>query len=190
MTTFPFKAFRCRLLLFAFLFLTHLPVFAQITGADTRWSDSFREWILFGAEEEEIGSMYLRWPMDENWLDWVIELGEYTGQARQKWPGNPDAWEIRYANEVVTARTVFPGDPTQWRIITPGQQLTFAARHPNLREEWNIRNDRQVGSYAVYTLYEGDLRQWNVEDQTGDQLGVPMKLTMLFLALFHSTPKI
>lgn len=175
----------------AVFLLVFAPVFssAQLTAADTRWNDSFREWVLYGPEEREIGQLYLRSPFDDNWLDWVIELGEYTGQARQKWPGKPDAWEIRYANEVITARTVFPGDPTQWRIISPQTQLTFTARHPNLREEWLLRDDR-YGRFSVYTLYEGDPRQWNVEDQTGERISPAMKITLLFIALYHSTPRI
>jgi len=173
------------------LLLACLPCWAdaQLMGADTRWNDSFREWILYGPEGEEIGRLYLRWPFQDNWLDWVIEAGEYSGQARQKWPGNPNAWEIRYANEVITARTVYPGDPTQWRIISPGSQLTFQARHPAFREEWNLRDDSR-GQFQVYTLYEGDPRQWNVDDRTDETISPTMKLAMLFLVLYHSSPKI
>jgi len=176
---------------FVFLLQASLGVSLQgqaLTGAATRWSDSFREWILYH-QEGEAGALELKEMGGDNWTAYRIRYrGEY-GQTRLKWPDRADEWELRLGQDVVTIRAIYRGDPTQWRIIGQEIQFTFQAKHPNRPEEWQIRNEA-YGQFLVYTRWQGDPREWIVEDQLVDERFSPaMRLAMLFTALVNSTPE-
>lgn len=157
-------------------------------GVVTRWTDSFREWVLL-EEGQEVGSMELRWMDNRDWTHYQIGLNGLYGQAKLKWPNRNDEWELNLGQEVVTIRAVFSGDPTEWRIIGTELQITFKARFPNRPEEWQVRNN-SYGQFNVFTTYQGDPRDWTIDDQLTDvRISEAMRLAMVFIALVNSTPK-
>ena len=159
-----------------------------VTGLATYWSDSFREWIIYTDDENEEGELRLRWADSGNWKEWDFRLGEISGQIRQKWPNDPNAWELWADNETVAARTVFPNDFREWRITWRGKQLTFKSKYGNILEEWGLRNSTD-GEFNVFTRFEGDPREWTVAEELDDAYPFGVRLMMAFLATFHATPK-
>ncbi len=169
-----------------FLAASGLQVHAQgIEGVATRWSDSFRQWILFDASGEN-GTLELRWLNGSDWTEYQINWDGVYGQVRLV---RPDEWTLQLGTDLITIRAVFPRDPSEWRIIGSEVQLTFKARYPNQREDWFLR-EGTYGQFTIYTTYQGDLREWTVEDQiTDDRVEDGMKAAMVFITLAQSTPK-
>lgn len=165
---------------------------AQIlTGIATEWNDSFREWNLFAFEEEEEqdGKLRLRWSGGDDWTDWNYDLQDHYGTIRIKWRDNPNEWELRGENVIVTARTLWNNDPREWRITGPhGRQLTLKCRYGNRTDEWSITDDR-YGHFEMYTQWQGDPRDWVIVDELIEEVSLPEKMAMVFIVLYHSSPK-
>lgn len=160
----------------------------QLSGIATRWSDSFGEWIVFAEEEEEPGELRLRWTNLDNWTEWEYRLGESTGQIRLKWNEDPNEWEIRGDNRIISARTLFKSDFREWRISDNDRQFTLSSRYGNTSDLWAIR-DSDHGYFSIYTAWEGDPRDWIIEDELDPSIDLPMKMALIFIAIYQSLPK-
>jgi hypothetical protein len=160
-----------------------------ITGIATRWNDSFSEWEIYAVDEEELsGELRMLWPMRNDWTDWEYRLGEERGRIRLKWRDDFNEWEISAGNMVATARTLWRDNFREWRISNGKQQLTFRCRYGNITDEWEVR-DSNYGDFRIYTTWEGDPRDWTVIDELDENIPLTMRMAMVFLATFVSTPK-
>lgn len=159
-----------------------------LTGAATRWNDSFAEWLLYATDEEEEGELRHRWPMQDNWTEWQYRLGESTGTIKLKWREDLNEWEARGDNQIATARTVWRGNFREWRIADGNHTLTLYSRYGNIWDEWTIRNS-SAGHFEMYTSFEGDPRDWMIVDELDESVPLVMKLLMVHVVLFQSTPK-
>ena len=172
------------------LILLESPAFSQdIIGIGTRWSDSFREWVVHTPDESRTGVLELRWTIREDWTQWDFRLGDTTAQIRQKWKDDPNLWEIKCLGVTVTARTTWNNDPRQWRLSDGKHQLTWYSRYGNVRDEWILRDDDN-GAFSVYTYWEGDPREWVVTDALNEDVSYAMRVSLIFIALFNSVPKV
>ena len=171
--------------------------FAQaISTVSSRWSDSFVEWDIFSAaenEEEEgiaIGELKLRWlNFKDDFSEWTFELGEIRGTIRQKWKNDPTQWELRtYNGDIITMKAPWSNDLSEWRVTDNSLALTLKSRWSNQLDEWLV-DDNNRGQFYLYTLYTGDPRDWAVEDNLTEEISEPMKMALIFLVLFHTTPK-
>jgi len=172
-----------------FLYITS-PVFSQdIIGIGTKWNDSFREWEVHTPDEYRTGTLELRWTIREDWEQWDFRLGDTTAQIRQKWKDDPNLWEIKCRGVVVTARTTWNNDFRQWRLSDDKHQLTWLSRYGNSREEWILREDDH-GTFDLHTYWEGDPREWVVDDALDEDVSYAMRIALIFIALFNSVPKI
>ena len=178
-----------KLLFIAIGFFWTLPLTAQVlTGIGTRWNDTFSEWIVYTDEEDREGDLRLRWRLQNDWTEWEYRLGESTGRIKLKWRDNPNEWEIRGTNKVVTARTLWNNDFREWRITDNARQLTLKTRYGNLSEEWVLRSSN-YGHFEMITSWEGDPRDWIIVDELDEQISLPMKMALVFVVVFHSSPK-
>jgi len=159
-----------------------------LTGISAKWSDAFNEWTLNTDVEDEEGDLNMRWQMRNDWSEWDYRIGESSGSIRMKWKDDPTQWEIRGNNETVTAKAIWKDDPTEWRISNNDITLTFKSRWKNELNEWELREDK-YGTLKVYTNWDNDPRDWNVLDELDEEITLPMKMAMLFIATYHSSPK-
>lgn len=178
------------------------PLDAQtLSGISTRWSNSFVAWDLLvltpdasadedDPEEETYGSLQIRWiNLRDDFSEWDYELGTEKGTIRQKWANDPTQWELRsYSGDVVTMRAMWPNDLTQWRVTDNSISLVLKPRWTNAFDEWLVE-DQAHGVFYVYTLQRGDPRDWAVDDRLDTTVSQPLKLALLFLAVFQSSPK-
>jgi len=188
------------ILLGAYLFM--LPViWAQdkvLSGMSTRWNDSFVEWEMFCftqdtaalEEEERCGSLQLRWlNLRDDWSEWDYELDGARGNIRQKWKDDPTEWELRtFTGEVVTMRASWRNDLSQWRITNNSLSLNFRTRWSNQLNEWRTE-DHTHGDFSIHTRFRNDPRDWIIEDDLREEIPQTMKIALLFLAIFHGSPK-
>ena len=176
---------------FFFLLAINLPVtvLAQyITGIGTRWSDDFSEWDILGESGGQIGQLKARWPSQESWTEWDYRLGEISGQIKQKWSNDPNEWEIRGQNEVVTARTVWKDNFREWRVSDNRIQVTIQRKYGNTIDEWELKT-RSHGTLSVQTRWNGDPREWEVYDELDDTISLPVRMALIFVVLANSMPQ-
>lgn len=176
-----------------------------LSGVSTRWSDSFVEWELFATltdtvqaededselpDEELYGEMKLRWlDLRDDWSEWDYNLGDERGTIKMKWKNDPTQWELRgFDGAVITMRAAWNNDFTEWRVTDNSISLTLRSRWTNQLDEWQVE-DANRGTFYVYTVYRGDPRDWAIEDNLDASVPQPMKLALIFLAVFHSTPR-
>lgn len=175
----------------------------SMTTIGCRWQDSFVEWEIFatpdardleeGEEptEELYGELKLRWlNVRDDWSEWDYELGGQRGTIRQKWKDDPQQWELRnYASAVITMRTAWNGDLKEWRVSDNSITLNIKSKWTNQLDEWVVK-DENYGSLYLYTLRSRDPRDWAIEDHLDPAISEEMKLAMIFLVIYNTTPRI
>lgn len=180
-----------------------LPLQAQtLSGISSRWSDSFVEWDLYATssagpdsseapEEELYGELKLRWlSLRDDWSEWDFRLGDERGTIKMKWKDDPGQWELRtYSGTIITMKTAWNNDLSEWRITNNDISLTLRSRWTSQTDEWLVQ-DGTHGTYYLYTRHEGDPRDWIIEDRLDEAISRPMKLAIIFLTVFHSTPRL
>ena len=159
-----------------------------ITGISTKWSDEFTEWIIYTDDEDIEGEVTMRWQMQGDWTEWDYSLGEDSGSIKLKWKDDPNQWEISGGNELITARTLWKDDASEWRITNNSKSITLKRRWSNNFNEWSLKNDK-YGEFDMITEWEGDPREWLVTDYMDEDISIHMKMAILFLVTFHSSPK-
>ena len=181
---FPF-----RFLLGALLFGAVAPVLAQpyLTGLSATWSDEFHEWTLYGEEEDQEGTLQLRFPARRSYTDWTYQLADQQGRIQPKWPDRRDEWELRSGATIVTARALWRNDPREWRVSDGTYTLTFRTRYGNRWDEWELRDNR-LGDFRIYTDYENDPRDWTIEDGLAEELPFGLRIMLTYIALYHALP--
>lgn len=184
------------------LFLSQLHA-QTISTVSTRWNDSFVEWDIYASEgqdeaestdpPEEVlyGELKLRWlNIRDDFSEWTYELNGERGTIKQKWKNDPTQWELRtYTGDVVTMRASWSNDFSEWRLTNNSFSLTLGSRWKNRLDEW-LTDDPNRGKFYIYTLREQDPRDWAVEDNLSEEVNEPMKMALIFLAIYHSTPKL
>jgi len=169
------------------LFLAPLVLSAQfLTGIATYYDDSFVEWQLFTDVEGEVGELKLEW--DDDWSKWGYRINETFGKIKLRWNDKPDEWELRGNNQIVTARTLWNGDFTEWRITDHRTTFTLRSKWKNQFDEWSIRTSDH-GTFDMQANWEGDPRDWNIYDELDEEVSFEMKMMMVFIVVYHSSPK-
>ena len=172
----------------------------QISGMSTQWSDSFAAWDIYATEpidstneefdEVKIGELKQRWAnVREDWTEWDFDINDRKGTIKMKWKNDPSQWELRtYDGSIVTMKTIWAGDFTQWRITGSDLTLDFRCRYTNDFGQWEVMGSSH-GTYKVNVVYSNDPRDWEVSDALDEKADVTMKLAMMFIATYHSSPK-
>ncbi len=189
-----------RICLFFVLLSCSLPA-QTISGISSRWSDSFVEWEIYmqpekardeeeASQEEVFGEMKLRWlNVRDDWSEWDFEMGGQRGTIKRRWKDDPSQWELRtYEGDVVTMRIAWAGDFTEWRVTDNSVTLTLKSRWTNQFDEWLVQ-DSNRGQFYMYTMRRMDPRDWTIEDDLDETVSYPMRLALIFLTVYQSTPK-
>ena len=176
------------LLFLPILFTTATAAAQHVTGLSTQWSDSFSEWIIYTDAEELQGELRLRFMARDDWREWDYRIGETFGDIKLKWKGKPDEWELRGNNNIISARTLWNGDFREWRITNNSISLTLKTKWGNQWDEWQLRDDHH-GQFTMYTNYESDPRDWIIVDEMDADISFEMKMMMMFIVVFNSSPK-
>ncbi|MCU0345359.1 MAG: hypothetical protein MUC59_00340 [Saprospiraceae bacterium] len=179
----------------AVLFLLALPSKAQqyyLTGISSYFDDSFVEWRFYAEDEdgnEEEGTLKLTWQLrEDDWTEWDYRIGDLTGNIKMKWKDKPEEWDLRGNNTIINARSVWPGQFDEWRITDNTTTLTLKSKWGNQSDEWLLRSSNN-GNFNMFTSYERDPRDWVIEDELDDKVSFEMKLMLMFVVMFNSTPK-
>ncbi len=157
-------------------------------GISSREDDSFADWIVFTDVEDEEGEITRRWRFGDDWSEWDYNIGEYSGTIKMKWKDDPSQWEVRGDGDIVNIRTKWRGDYSEWRLSDGTHTLTLISKYRNVNEEWFVR-EKTYGKFQMYTLYEGDRRDWEVIDELDENVSFAMRTALVFIVMYHGTPK-
>lgn len=175
-----------KLSIFLFAILPFWVSAQELTGIATYFDDSFRQWIFYTDWEDEEGQLELRW--EDNWGEWDYRLNDDFGTIELKWRDKPDEWELRGNNKIVTARTLWRGDFREWRVTDNHVTLTLRSRFTNQMDEWELRSSNN-GKFRMVTNWERDPRDWIIEDGLDEKVSFEMKMMLMFITVFHSSPR-
>lgn len=167
------------LLFLLFLTATYTSWGQYITSVGVRWDNSFKEWIVDTSDGE--GELKTRWMFEEDWSDWSFDIGDLRGRIKMKWKDDPNEWEIRAGNEVISARTIFKNDFREWRIANGRQTIKIKTRFGNNADEWQS----DPGHFYMNTVYQGDARDWYVEDEL-EGFSLSVRMALLFVVIYSS----
>lgn len=160
-----------------------------IIGLGTVYDDSFREWRIATVDDDVVGEMRTRWTFRDDWSEWDFRVGDLVATIEQKWRDDPNLWEIRCDGIVVNAKTVWPNQFNRWKLSDGNTQLNWGTRFFNERDVWTT-SDRGKGAFKVSMYWEGDPREWTVTDDLPAGVSDAMRIAMIFLAVYYSTPRI
>lgn len=154
----------------------------QIVGLNAVWSDDITDWRIFVDDFE--GTLDVVW--QGNLTEWRYTIDDETsGTIRLKWKDDPSNWEIRGNDgSLITARTIWPNSLREWRLTDNSKSIELKPRWGNNNHEW-LMQSRSYGEFYIYQNWEGDPREWTVEDETED-LSPHMKMALLFLSMFQT----
>jgi hypothetical protein len=180
------------------------PLLAQWpSSVSTHWDDSFVAWEVFApvdsmededgkfvVEETQVGELKLRWlNIRDDWSEWDFDILGVEGTIRAKWKDDPTQWELRdYNGTVVTMRTAWGKDMNEWRVTDNNIALSLKSRWTNQADEW-IVEDPTYGKFYMYTLQAGNPRDWAIEDTLLAEVTPAMRYALMFLVVYHSSPR-
>ena len=159
-------------------------------GFATEWSDDLSQWEVFYLDQEgdeQVGRLELRWPLKGDWTEWKFELGELEGSIDVRWRNNPAEWELRSDDLTISARSVWANDISSWRISGGNNQIVLESRYGNTRESWQLRSS-QFGSFNLQTSWEGDIREWEIQDELDEAIHPELKILCMFLVIYYNLP--
>ncbi len=180
-----------RIVLYVLCLLFFIP-FAhaqRMVGAETRYNNSFRDWILLTEDDDVEGELRLRWTFSDDWSSWDLSVGDITASIEQKWAEDPNLWVIRCEGITVNAKTAWAGEFHRWKLSDGNHQINWESKYSNIKEEWEIDSNNDL-FFQMYTRWEGDPRDWTIVDELPEDISDAMKVAMIFLALHFSTPRI
>jgi hypothetical protein len=85
-------------------------------------------------------------------------------------------------------RTAWAGDFKEWRVSDNDVTLNIRSKWSNQFDEWQVQ-DANYGNFHLYTLRAQDPRDWAVNDQLAPNISEEMKLAMIFLVIYNTSPK-
>lgn len=172
------------------LFFTFGNAQSQIlTGISARFNDAFVDWDVFAdSVDTDKGNLLMTWQNPDDWTNWSYRLGEKTGTIKTKWSRDLEHWETRGENKIISAETIFTGDKRQWRVTNNSFSLELACTDYQNGEQWTVEDSRR-GRFTIYTELQRDYRDWVVEDELDSSVSLPMKMTLVFLAILNTVSK-
>jgi hypothetical protein len=160
-----------------------------LTGISARYNDAFVDWDVFADSlDDDKGNLQMTWQRPDDWTKWTYRLGEKTGSIKTKWTRDLEHWETRGDNKIISAEPIFTGDKRQWRITNNDFSIELTCTDYQNCQQWSVE-DAKRGRFTIYTERNRDLRDWLIEDELDPSVSLPMKMTLVFLAILNTVPK-
>lgn len=163
---------------------------SEFLGLSAQWDDRLDAWeVLYYDPEGEENAIELSqvWPLRTDWESWRLQGDDITGDISTQWRGDLTRWNIKIGEERLEIRQRWRNAPNQWEIVSDRGRSLLRTQLTNNANVWIC--SLEEGDFAMYTMYDGDPRDWVIEDYIIDSLSDTEKLAMIFIALFQSIPK-
>lgn len=160
----------------------------ELIGFSVEYGDTFMEWDVIPADEAiDIGELNLSWPDKSDWNDWDYNVAGRVGNIHQKWINRPNEWELIDGEYIVSIRNQWKGDFTVWKITCDDYVLKFESKYNNIADEWTLTT-KKYGTFDVFTDFEGDPRDWIIEDRLDKDFPLALKMAMVYVSMYYSVP--
>lgn len=171
--------------------LLHATTFGQyLVGASTVWDDSAKEWEIYYEQDSTLieGELEVTFSINNRYDKWSFSIGDLHGDVRQIFSNDDSRWELSSSDRSVSIRQVWPRDKSEWILTDDHHSIRIRTRYNQSAQEW-INTDHDNGDLYVYTTYEGDYRDWTIEDYMSEEISLEMRFAALFIILYNSIPK-
>ena len=158
----------------------------KLIAMRTQFNDSFTEWVLETEDEDDFdGNLSITF---NTFDDWSFTLGDIRGDIRQKFRGNDATWDVFAEGETITINRVWPRDNREWKLSSGKLRQTIRTRYGNTADEWRLASEED-GFFDIFTEWEGDPRDWIIEENLTEEYSPAFKVAMAFIAVYSSMPK-
>ena len=158
----------------------------KLVAMRTQFNDSFTEWVLETEDEDDFdGNLSITF---NTFDDWSFTLGDIRGDIRQKFRGNDATWDVFAEGETITINRVWPRDNREWKLSSGKLRLTIRTRYGNTADEWRLASEED-GFFDIFTEWEGDPRDWIIEENLTEEYSPAFKVALAFIAVYSSMPK-
>jgi hypothetical protein len=161
----------------------------KIIGITTKYTDSFKEWDIITDDPDIVGELRMRWIFQNDWSEWDLRVGDNVATIIRKWKDDPNLWEIRCNGVIVTAKTTWRDEFLRWKLSDSKQQINWKSLYANKLDEWSTDKPDKL-PFKVYAYWDGDPREWVVEDNLPAEVSLAMKMAMIFLTVHFTAPHI
>ena len=173
------------ILLLQFSFWSEPVAQEQLHFIQSEFFDSFSRWILVYDDEQE-GTVELKWPTRNDWTQWTIDVGEYYGTVKQVALNNPNHWQSKINGAIIDFRTTYPGELRHWSVRHQSINYKLYLPHPNQPENWTLESKSEY--FDMFTSVEGDPRDWSFELSPDNTIPMELQISTIALILSVTTP--
>lgn len=160
---------RSNLLLISIILLALTSSFIEAQGfyyATSRYDDRLTEWMIYDTLDHEIATLeYAGLPSDA-FHSWNFRLQDRPGSVKLRWRENPNEWDLRRDQHLISIKPVWPGQLDEW-LISDGNhffQLKLRKEYEGFR--WELVNSSNELLGYVINDYGYDPRDWSFYYET------------------------
>ena len=134
--------------------------------ATSRYDDRLTEWMIYDTLDQEMATLeYAGLPSDA-FRSWNFRLQDRPGSVKLRWRENPNEWDLRRDQHLLSIKPVWPGQLEEW-LISDGNNFF----HLKLRKEyeglrWELVNTSNDLLAYVINDYSYDPRDWSFYYET------------------------
>lgn len=152
------------------------------TGISTNWDDDFSEWTIHTNQDGLSGWLKMRWISPPDPTNWDFEIEDVRVSIRFQSRNQLPEWEFRSDGHLVRSRQLWAGDPTEWVVTDDRKRIILQAVPGEQLCSWKIR-DGSSDTFAVYTVWDNDPRDWVIHDRLQADWTPIWKMALLFTAI-------
>lgn len=150
----------------------------------SEYDDSAVSWYLYAEDDDynEIqSSVRAKWPLKNTWTEWQFDHLDYYWDMYLRYQTNPQHWFLDTYNTKISIKQKWRNDLTEWTISYDKHRLKWTTEYGRDVSYWYFE-DKELGFMQMWTTYDGDARDWEVEDEAPD---VPdeVKMAMILITI-------
>jgi hypothetical protein len=158
-----------------------------IIGMSSKWNDSYVSWNIHDDDSDNIGSLELNSAIPKDWSSWQYSIYDISGIVRQSVKGNPNRWDIRGENKIITISTSWNNHFDDWLITDNSISLKLRRESNSNGYIWTIE-DRKLGNFSFQTINQRFPTDWEILDEFDEKISASMKIAILFAAIYTDCP--
>lgn len=161
-----------------------------LVGLESAWSDRYDEWKLYYVVDstEYQGEIESTYSLDDTYDDWTYEIEDLTGRYYKRNIGKPVTYALTGGEHDISVSPVWMRDRNEWRI-SGDKRYTLRTRYHGIGDEWILYHGKEKLLY-FFTSYEGDMREWVIEDYVGPHLDLAVKIAAVQTIMINVLPRL
>ena len=160
---------------------------SQFFNISSIYDDSAVEWRIVSLDSlnnEIYSTVRAKWPNKPTWTEWQFDHLEYYWDMSLRYQTNPQHWFLETNYGSVAIKQKWRNDFTEWTITYDDIRLKWTTDYGNDISQWYFE-DKKYGFMEMWNSYDGDPRDWEIEDQAPN-IPDEMKMAMLLITVILS----